>query len=416
MKHHPLIKTLVNLKGNPRACVYTEPLWGIPYNLFAPYVSIYMYALGVKDAEIGFITTIGMLFQIVFSLLGGVITDKFGRRRTTFIFDMISWSIPCLIWCISKGYIYFLIAAIINSIMKVTANSWGCLLVEDSEKNQIVNIYTWVYISGLGAAFIAPLSSIFISKYNLVPTVRVLYFIAFIMMTAKFIILYKFSTETVQGKLRMEETKDTSMLKLLNGYLKVLKHILKTPETLLTLSIMLIMSICSTVNNTFWSILVTERIHVPAKDIGLFPFIRSSIMLVFFFIIIPKINVLKFKKPLLIGFSCFIVSQLLIIVTPEKSYVCLILSIILEACSLSLISPLLDSMQVVMVSPKERARIIAVLYVVVIAFTSPFGYISGILSAMDKRLPFILNISLLSIGIIITLISKVSRKNEKVQA
>ena len=29
-KQHPLISTLVNLEGNPRACVYTEPLWGIP--------------------------------------------------------------------------------------------------------------------------------------------------------------------------------------------------------------------------------------------------------------------------------------------------------------------------------------------------------------------------------------------------
>ena len=39
MPENPLISTLKNLRGNPRACVYTEPLWGIPYNLFAPYAS-----------------------------------------------------------------------------------------------------------------------------------------------------------------------------------------------------------------------------------------------------------------------------------------------------------------------------------------------------------------------------------------
>jgi hypothetical protein len=43
-----MLHTLRNLRGNARAAVYTEPLWGIPFNLFATYVSIYMVALGLK--------------------------------------------------------------------------------------------------------------------------------------------------------------------------------------------------------------------------------------------------------------------------------------------------------------------------------------------------------------------------------
>ena len=53
MKNHVLITTLKNLTGNPRGCVYTEPLWGIPFNLYAPYASVYMVALGLSDAQIG---------------------------------------------------------------------------------------------------------------------------------------------------------------------------------------------------------------------------------------------------------------------------------------------------------------------------------------------------------------------------
>ncbi len=401
-KQHPLIHTLVHLKGNPRACVYTEPLWGIPFNLFAPYVSIYMYTLGIADSQIGFIASIGMVFQIIFSLLGGVITDKLGRKRTTLIFDILAWSIPCLIWAFSRNFSHFVLAAIINSISRVTMNSWNCLLVEDSDKDKIVNIYTWVYISGLGAAFFAPISGIFIGKFELVPTVRILYIISFVMMTAKFLILYKYSTETKQGKIRMEETKHTSIPTLLKGYSKVFIQILKTPETLLTLGIMLIMSIIGVINNTFWAIIVTERIHIPARLIGVFPFIRSFIMLIFFFTLVPKIGALKFKKPLIIGFSFLIISQIILIITPDTGYFFLVISIILEACSISLINPLLDSMQVVLVDPQERARIMAILYVIVVAFTSPFGWIAGILSGIDRRLPFLLNILLLLSGIILT--------------
>ena len=240
-------------------------------------------------------------------------------------------------------------------------------------------------------------------SFGLVSTVRVLYIISFIMMTSKFIILNKYSTETKQGLIRMEETKYISIFTLLKGYSAVFIKILKTPETLLTVGIMLIMSIIGVVNNTFWAIIVTERIHIPAKYIGMFPFIRATIMITFFFTVVHSIGALKFKKPLLIGFSLFVISQIFLILTPNKGYFVLIISIILEAISISLISPILDSMQVILVDPKERARIMAILYVIVVAFTSPFGFIAGILSGIDRRLPFVLNIFLLITGILLTL-------------
>ena len=79
IRQHPLINTLINLKGNPRASVYTEPMWGIPYNLFIPYASVYMLALGVSDAQIGTIASLGLLIQPFFALISGAVTDKYGR-------------------------------------------------------------------------------------------------------------------------------------------------------------------------------------------------------------------------------------------------------------------------------------------------------------------------------------------------
>ena len=35
---------MLSLRGNQLACLYTEPLWGIPYNLYVPFVSVYMGA------------------------------------------------------------------------------------------------------------------------------------------------------------------------------------------------------------------------------------------------------------------------------------------------------------------------------------------------------------------------------------
>ena len=81
-KHHPLVQSLLELRGNPRACVFMEPLWGIAFHLYAPFATLYMYHLGVVDAQIGLLLTIGMSLQIVASLLGSVLIDKMGRRTS----------------------------------------------------------------------------------------------------------------------------------------------------------------------------------------------------------------------------------------------------------------------------------------------------------------------------------------------
>ena len=33
-QHPSILHTIRTLKGNERACLWTEPLWGIPYSLF----------------------------------------------------------------------------------------------------------------------------------------------------------------------------------------------------------------------------------------------------------------------------------------------------------------------------------------------------------------------------------------------
>src|SRR5512143_4097821 len=116
MKSHSLVTPLNSLRGNQRGCVYPEPLWGIPYNLYAPYVSIYMLALGLSDKQIGLIVSISWGFQVLLAAVSGIVTDRLGRRRTTLIFDIVSWTIPTLISAAAQNFWYFLIAGVINSI------------------------------------------------------------------------------------------------------------------------------------------------------------------------------------------------------------------------------------------------------------------------------------------------------------
>jgi len=401
LKNHVLITVLKNLTGNARGCVYTEPLWGIPFNLYAPYVSIYMVALGLADKQIGLIVSISMAFQIIMALLGGVITDKLGRRRTTLIFDILSWSVPALVSALAQNFWYFMAAGIINSLWRITHVSWSCLLVEDTDQNLLVDIYTWIYIANQIVGFLAPLAGVLIGIFSLVRTMRGLYIFAALMFTLKAFVTYGLTEETAQGKVRRHETRHQNVFGVLGEYKGVFRDLLHTPQTLYTTGILLVLSISELISGNFWAILVTGKLHVPAQNLALFPFIKSAIMLVFFFVVMPRINKMHYKLPLVIGFLVFVVSQIILITAPIQGYGFLIIDVFLEACSLAAVGPFIDKMIVLTIDPKERARIMSILSVSILLLSSPFGWIAGTLSGINKNLPFILNISLFAINAVL---------------
>ncbi len=414
MKNHSLFATLRSLRGNPRGCVYFEPLWGIPFNLYAPYVSIYMIALGMSEKQIGLIVSISWVFQIFLALISGVVTDKIGRRLTTLISDILSWSIPALISAVAQNFWYFLIAGVINSIWRISHTSWSCLLVEDADQDQLVDIYTWIYIANLFVGFIAPLTGVLIGVFSFVPTMRGLYVFAAVMFTLKAVLTYQWTEETAHGKIRLQETKDQSVLHVFSEYKGVLRDLMRAPQTLFTAGIMLVMSITSLINGSFWSILVTEKLQIATQNLAIFPFVKSAIMLVFYFTVMPVIGRMHFKLPMTVGFLGYVASQVVLVNAPSGGYGFLIFSVFLEACSVAAVSPLIDQMIVLTVDAKERARILSILSVGIILLTSPFGWIAGTLSTLDKDLPFLLNITLFVIGTILAYLAGRSAQNKAV--
>lgn len=396
---HSLITSLRSFTGNTRGCVYTEPLWGIPYNLFTPYASVYMVALGLSDKDIGIILSVSWGFQVLWALLSGAITDKLGRRRTTLIFDILAWGVPALLWALAQNFWWFLAAGIANSIWRVTMNSWTCLLVEDAEHDQLVDIYTWIHIANLAAGFVAPLAGLLVARYTLVPTMRWLYLFAAVMFTLKAVTTYVMTRETGQGIVRMAETQHQSLVAVLGEYRGVGRDILNRPATLITAGIMLIVAIVGLINGTFWAILVTEKLNVPPQLLSIFPFVKSAVVLGFFFFVMPRLSRVPIQWPLMAGFGAYVLSQVLLVTAPEQGYAVLVLSVFVEACAFAAVSPLIDKLIVLTIDPRERARVQSILYVGVILFTAPFGWIAGTLSSINNNLPFLLNIVLLLGGV-----------------
>ncbi len=400
-----LFRTLFELRGNPRACVFTEPMWGLSMNLCLPYASVYMLAFGLSDIEVGIITSVYMFSQMVFAFLSGAIIDKLGRRLSTVIFDFMAWSLPCLIWASSQGFWFFVVAALLNGTMKIPTVSWDCLLVEDAPKDKITQIYSWVIISSNMSALFAPISSVLVSKLTLIPAIRILYVNAFVIMTAKLLILYKFSTETAIGKIRREASKTKTFLEMLSGYKGAVRKILASRGTIFSIVISMIVEVVAIIGMTFWQIIASRRIGVPDVLLPLFPMVRSILSILLFFTIISRINQSKLKWPLYGGFISSIIGSVLLISitnTGVFGYIILTVSILFDSLGSSVLHTLRESLVAINVDPEERSGIMALLQTVVMLISVPFGYISGLLSDISRVLPFVLCTALLLAGVLST--------------
>jgi Na+/melibiose symporter-like transporter len=165
---------------------------------------------------------------------------------------------------------------------------------------------------------------------------------------------------------------------------------------------MVITNIYTTISNNFWGVLFTSKLGFSDSQISTYVAIRSIVMTVCFFLIGPRLtNLRRFRLPLWAGFAAFLVSQLLLVVMPPQAAILIVISVTLEGIASALVGPMTESLLAVSMESNERARVSAMVYVALIVLISPFGWIAGQLSAIDRSLPFALNTGLFGVGLLL---------------
>ncbi len=401
LKSHPLLRVLADNRGNPRTLVLIEPLWGIPYNLISPFATLYMYTQGITDLQIGLILSITMVVQVLLSFFGGILSDKLGRKFTTMMGDFFGWAMACLVWAVSNNFWAFLVAALLNCFEQINQTAWYCLLIEDARPKDLVGLYTWVNIGGLVAIFFAPLSGLFISSYSIVPVVRVLYILFALTMLIKTFITFRFCRETKQGQIRRAETRGVSILHMLGEYRQLIPSLLKNRSVLKAVAVSVILYITNMVSTNFFGLYVTQRLGLSENFLALFPILNAAVMLIFMVGLQHRMNAAKFRLPLWIGLALYAVGALVLIFSPADSLLFVPLYVFVAAVAAALVNPRKDALLQLNLTSQERARLNALIMASTIALSSPFGYLAGWLSSLDRRLPFVFTLLLFVAAILV---------------
>lgn len=378
------------IKGNARGCLIYEPMWVIPASMFMTYSSLYMAKLGLSDTQIGFITSLGLVVQIFSSFISGYLTDALGRKRALLLFDLLSWSVATFIWAISQNFWYFFVAAIINGFQKIPNTAWNCLLVEDTDPEDRPLIFTVLQLIGVIAGFFAPLGGLLVKRFTLVPAMRIMYFIAFVSMTLMFFGRNYATHETDIGIRKMRESAGVKFNESLKEYMDVVKEIVSNKFLLLIFAVYILNNFQMTIRSTYQSMYLVQALKLNDAMIAIFPTISSLAMLVLLLFVMPRLNSEHANKYMIFGFSISLIANLILVLTPPKNILLVILSTLLASAGGIIVSPYLESSVANAIDDETRAKTFSILTVLILLFISPSGIIGGWTYSIDPRIPFIL--------------------------
>jgi MFS family permease len=401
-----LWQSLWALKGNQRALIMTEPLWAVPYNLFLPFASMYMAAIGLNVTEIGLVASLGLASEFLWGLLSGAVVDKYGRRASMLLFGLLSWTLPCALWALAREPWHFALAALLNGMWRVMGNGFSCMIVEGEDRERLIHVYTILNIIGILAGFLSPLVGLMIGRFTLVSAMRAMYAAAMILMTAKFFALYRLSQERPIGYHRVEECVGQPLIRLAFSGWPAFRAALHVKRMRLLVILMVLMTCFGTIQANFWPLFVTREFLVSDSGMSVFPLVKSAITLLVFFTITPRIHLTRVQSPLVLGLTAQGLGLVALVAFRPMAGAAIFPVFFSAACdafALAVLGPLTESMMSVTIPGAERARINSLIFASILLVSTPAGFIAGQLAARSRVLPLIMNLALVAAEIIVAL-------------
>ena len=393
------------LKGNSRGCLAFEPLFLIPYSMFATYATLYMSELGLSETQIGWVTTLSLVVQVLSSFLSGYLTDRMGRKAALLTFDLLSWSVGTLLWAVSQNFWFFVVAAVINGFQRVPHTAFYCLLVEDTEPRERSYVFTVLQVIGVIGGLFAPLGGLLVYHYGLVTGVRIMYVIAFVLMTAQFLGRHYTTRETEMGYRKKREARELGVHASLRDYFATIRLVLANRGLLLMFGVYILFNFQMMVKATYLGLFLKDEIGMADNWISLVPAVSSVVMLLVLWLVVPRITERWMSRTMLWGFILSAISNAILALTPPGAMSWIVISTVLAAGATMITAPYLEAVVANAIDDERRAKMFAVLSVLVLLVVSPSGIIGGWAYSIAPQIPiwlvtaaFVLSIPLLVAG------------------
>lgn len=401
-----IFRSLGILRGNTRTSVLCEPLWGLPFVLFNFYLSLYMKELGVTVKQIGYIISIGYIAGTVFSLVSGLITDRLGRKRTTLIFDFISWPLTVFIYLISNSFIMFAIATVLNNMGKIVGVSWNLMIVEDADNDQRIAAFNLINIINIATGVIIPLAGLLVGAYGVVTAERVFLAFGVISMSTMVILRNHLYKETRIGQQILDERKRNPVPFNLKSLIpiKAARVFKGNPRAIIAALVYILFFIyipLGTFNSLYFAPFMTEALKLGKSSISILGGVYSGVMFFIFVFIVPAISKRNNTRNMQIGLLIQAASLFLLILIPAGSLLTVIFCIGTYAAGFGIFRPFLDTMLAGVTEGNERAGIYSLINTVTCVITALLGFVSGSIYVFNPRFLYLISIAILLASVVL---------------
>ena len=393
-----IIRSFSMLKGNTRISIIFEPLWGIPYSLFSFYLSLYMKSQGITDEQIGFLISAGFVASIIFSIFGGMITNTLGRRKTTLIFDLLSWPLALFLYLISRSFWMFALAQIVNSLVKISAVSWNLMVVEDADAHQQIAAYNLINLINILVGIFTPLAGIMIRELGIESGERILLGFAVLSMSIMVFGRNHYYQETRVGQEILNDHKEPGDKKSLKPNLTLFLFLKKKPVVVMVLCLSILFYAyipIGTYLSLYYAPFLTEILKLDKSAIAILGGVNAAVMVMIFVFLTPLFS--RWNRYCLMAAGAFIqiLSLVLFITIPPHNFGLAIVSVVLFALGFGIAKPFIDSILAEVTEGKERAAIYAIYNTAVSVLSAGLGFASGYLYELNPALIYMISMGIL---------------------
>ncbi|MBF4635794.1 MFS transporter [Agreia pratensis] len=390
-----------SLAANARAVVVTEPLWALFGTSALYYITLFMADVGLSNVQIGLVISINLYFRCFLQFLAAPITNKLGRKRATFLFDVSAWVIPMFIWALSGNFWFFLIGYILNSTTSIVNVSFWLLSTEDSPEEERPRVIAALKLVNILAGFLVPIAGLFAARYGELPTFRVLFLLGAAAMLAQNLIRNALSTETGAGQQARTEHADTTYFRGAIRSLRVVGAALHVPR-IRGLIVLYVATFLAFQINVFQTIYTARTLHFSPFVIGLVPAVSAAATLAVFLFLMPRMakrasmGQLTFEASIIVclGWGLFLFIR-------DGDIPLLLVATTLFGVGTFCLESYRDALVISAVPDKDRADLFAAVQTITSILAIPSGLIAAVIFDANPLALFLVITALYALGLII---------------
>ncbi|GAA1135769.1 MFS family permease [Kitasatospora gansuensis] len=377
---------IADLPPNARHSILWEPLWAVPGTISIYYATLYQKTAGLSTLEIGLIASLGLYLACCAQLLAGTITDRLGRKQTTLIFDLLSWSVPMFIWAFADSFWLFLLAALCSSLSRVVNLSFFLLVTEDATERQRPRIFAAIKLVVMAAGLLTPLAGIAMARYGTLPTLRWVYLLGGVSMTALFLIRNHLTTETAAGHQSAAAPRGPLLGGVARG-LRMLGLACRSRQLWPVVALCLLTNLAVQIN-LFQVVHLADNLHYGTTAIAALPAVAAVTAFACYLGPMPRWQHRPLARSILTGLLLSTAGWLAFLTVPRGGLTVLLLSTVLTAAGPFLLESYRDALVVSAIPALDRAELSSAIQTATALVAIPSGYLAAVLYDHEPQLLF----------------------------